>query len=256
MRTNISHLAERFGVSRRTATTWKSKGAPIHNDKLLKDWLASRQRVSPGAIRAIKPALAPMGAKPKTGTVVPKPPKKKPTPATAPGIAGAAQALKRLESAELAAFDRMESATDEGADAVTLAELRKSWLAISESLRKFDLLVEQNRREAGDLIPREVLETSIDRFCHGVWLTFRLFQSSIVGRLIGENDPCVISRHMDGMLNTSWITGAIGMMPMDRTMGVTIKKRIMNKFTMTDAEFEHRKEQVDAILAEYAKRLV
>lgn len=243
MRTNISHLAERFGVSRRTATTWKKKGAPVHDDRLLKSWLATRQRVSPGARRAVS------SAKPTAPTSTSKP-ARKPKPAP-DGIAGAAQALKRLESAELAAFDRLEEATSEGADAVTLAELRKSWLAISESLRKFDLLVEQNRREAGDLVPREVLENALDNFAHGAWMTLRLYQSSVVNRLLGAKEPWQIGQILDELLKATWLFSAIGMMPQEKGIGETLKKRIQQKFVLSDERFEERKRNVDLVLKTY-----
>lgn len=83
------------------------------------------------------------------------------------GVPGLGPALRRLESAELAAYTRLQRAIggpDEG-------PARKSWLAISEQLRRSDLALEQNRRDAGELVPRAEGELAIEAtsrmFCIG-----------------------------------------------------------------------------------------
>jgi len=229
---NITHLAKRYGVSRTTATNWKNKGAPIHNDKLLDAWLANRRQVAPAILRDKKlPTFAAAATKD-------------------PGIAGAASALKRLEASEVSAFQRMESATEQGCDPVTISELRKNWLAISESLRKFDLLVEANRREAGELIPRDVLEDAISRFLHGVWITFRLYQSATVPMLAMETECCEVGRMLDKTLNNSWIAGCLTMMPQqDKGIANLILRKINEKFTLSDDILKYRKEILDQVVA-------
>ena len=41
---------------------------------------------------------------------------------------------------------------------------RENWLRISESLRRFDLALEQNRRDSGELIQRSEVEKVLQRF--------------------------------------------------------------------------------------------
>ena len=68
------------------------------------------------------------------------------------GVTGAAQALKRLETTELQAFERMQAAMADG-NPLSIRESRESWLRIGGELRKFDLQIEQNRRDAGEFGP-------------------------------------------------------------------------------------------------------
>ena len=230
--TNLTQVAKRYNVSRTTAQNWKNKGAPVHNDKLLDSWLANRRQVAPAILREKK-----MPTFPQSG------PKD-------PGVSGASSALNRLEASEVSAFQRMESAMEQGCDAVTISELRKNWLAISESLRKFDLLVEQNRREAGDLIPREIFEDAISRFLHGVWITFRLYHSATVPLLAMHTECCEVDKILDKALSTSWISGCLTMMPQqDKGIANLIKRKIQEGFTLTDEALKYRKEILDRLVA-------
>jgi hypothetical protein len=65
---------------------------------------------------------------------------------------GAARALERLEAEEARLFGAYESAK-KGRDPLEIKTARDAWLKTSESLRKFDLLVEAARRETGELMP-------------------------------------------------------------------------------------------------------
>lgn len=73
---------------------------------------------------------------------------------------GAVAALHRLESAEAAAYVSLSSAITEG-DADRIAGARRNWLSISESLRKFDLAVEDHRRKTGELVSRSEIEAAL-----------------------------------------------------------------------------------------------
>ncbi len=81
-----------------------------------------------------------------------KKPAKKPAPVPAVRI-GAASALTRLEAEEADLFGTYATAKA-GGDALEIKVARDAWLKCSESLRKFDLLVEAARKEVGELIPR------------------------------------------------------------------------------------------------------
>ena len=230
-KTNISRLAEKHRVSRRTATAWKSQGAPIHDDKKLLAWLASRKHIAPG-VRKNNASRT----------------KLKSTAAKTDGIAGAAQALKRLETAELSAFNRMELAVEAGDDAVVVADLRKAWLTISESLRKFDLLVEQNRREAGDLIPRDKLEEAIRAFCNSSWLGYAALRDDLVGKLQGVRESWEHGEILQKAFGGNWLTACLSIFPMDRAIRETVEKVVRGNFSLSPERIEERRRSALAVL--------
>jgi hypothetical protein len=91
---------------------------------------------------------------------------------------GAARALERLEAEEASLFMAYETAKADG-DALEIKLARDAWLKTSESLRKFDLLIEAARREAGELVPRKDVETYLSNM--GALLHFafcRIFKGS------------------------------------------------------------------------------
>jgi hypothetical protein len=131
-----------LGVKIRTLYRWRGDGAPIHSYEEMLLWLSTRKNLPRGVLERF-PA-APDVSSPVNGK------------------AGAAAALKRREDMELQSFERLQSALTNG-NPLLVREARESWLRISESFRKYDLLVEQSRRDAGELIPVEALKTFIDR---------------------------------------------------------------------------------------------
>jgi hypothetical protein len=87
---------------------------------------------------------------------------KKPAPAPVVQV-GAARALERLEAEEAALFTTYATAKA-GGDVLEIKVARDAWLKCSESLRKFDLLVEAARREAGETLPRADVERWLNNF--------------------------------------------------------------------------------------------
>ncbi len=125
----------------RTVRNWMREGAPLDDATAMTTWLAARKNMPPSA-KTIAPAAAP--ASPLTegeqGT-------------------GAASALRRLEDEEFKAWRDLQAAL--GRKPGNLLEIkiaREGWLKVSESLRKYDLLVEQSRRDSGELLPRSEVE--------------------------------------------------------------------------------------------------
>jgi hypothetical protein len=98
-------------------------------------WLATRKNLPRSVLEKIKIPAPKSVSSPVSG-----------------GTAGAASALKRLETSELQAFERLQGAFARGKP-LEIREARENWLRISEALRKYDLLVEQSRRDAGELVP-------------------------------------------------------------------------------------------------------
>jgi hypothetical protein len=103
------------------------------------------------------------------------------------GTPGAASALKRLEGSELQAFDRLQLALGRG-NPLEIRECRENWLKISESLRRFDLLVEQNRRDAGELVPIAEVEKFIGRFLSSLETASTLYSEEVTNALVGRSE--------------------------------------------------------------------
>ena len=100
-------------------------------------------------------------------------------PALAPVVqVGAARALERLEAEEAALFTTYATAKA-GGDVLEIKVARDAWLKCSESLRKFDLLVEAARRESGETLPRADVERWLNNF--GGVLYLQMFHA------LGEN---------------------------------------------------------------------
>jgi len=101
-----------------------------------------------------------------------KPAKK---PAKAPDVrVGAASALTRLEAEEACLFGAYETAKA-GGDALEIKIARDAWIKVSESLRRFDLMLEAARRETGELVPRADVEQWLENV--GICLHWALLKA-------------------------------------------------------------------------------
>lgn len=176
--TTTAEVGERYGVAERTARRWKSAGMPMDKGwQAIESWLSSRKNLPASVLERIRISTPDTADRSDSSA----------DSRESAGVAGAAAALKRLEAAELAAFDRLEDAL-RGGNALLIRECREGWLKLGESLRKFDLLVEQNRRDAGELIPREVLEEFVRKFCTWARITFQARAQDLVGAIQGKRD--------------------------------------------------------------------
>jgi hypothetical protein len=79
------------------------------------------------------------------------------TPAQVEVKVGASAALTRLESEEARLFTLVKNA-EASNDPFEAKAARDAWLKVSESLRKFDLLVESAKREVGELVAKKDVE--------------------------------------------------------------------------------------------------
>jgi hypothetical protein len=161
-------IAVFWGVVPRTLFRWKGENAPINDYQRMLTWLAGRKNLPRAVLERIKLPAGKNVSSPANG-----------------GTPGAASALKRLEASELAAFDRLQLALGRG-NPLEIRECRENWLKISESLRRFDLLVEANRRDAGELIPAIELEKFIHSFITFMEVSTTLACETITNELIGQ----------------------------------------------------------------------
>src|SRR5579883_1744363 len=145
---DLAAIATQYGCSTRTVSRWQAAGAPLDDPARMRVWLAGRKHLPPQPRLMLtterkarrRAAATEAGAVGRDDSI------------------GAAAALKRLEQAEVASYTRFQSAQATG-DPVEMKLAREDWIRIGDSLRRYDLLVEQSRRDSGELVPRAELET-------------------------------------------------------------------------------------------------
>ncbi len=145
----IAQLAERYDTTTRSISRWRAAGAPLDNPRAMRQWLATRKHLPPGTRGQIE------GEKRRQRAAL---------NSTDPDLPiGAAAALTRLEQTEAVAFRELQAALRSG-DPIEIKLAREGWLKVGDSLRRYDLALEQSRRDAGELLPRSVLETLAQNF--------------------------------------------------------------------------------------------
>jgi hypothetical protein len=147
--TSDKEISDFWGVPVRTIYRWESLGAPFRDYEQMLSWFATRKNLP-------KVVIEKLAALPQANVSSP----------VSNGRSGAAEALKRLESSELQAFERMQAALASG-NPIMIRECRESWLKISESLRRYDLMVEASRRDAGELVLVSQVKIFINYFLAG-----------------------------------------------------------------------------------------
>jgi|GEM_PF-5283653 len=140
-------------VSSKTITRWRAAGAPLANDSRLRAWLAGRKHLP----KSIRDQLVSVVSEKSDSD----------SDASAESAGGAAEALARLEAEEIRAYQRLQAALA-GGDPLTIKAERDGWLKISESLRRYDLAVEESRRVRGELLPRAEVEKLLG-FLARIW---------------------------------------------------------------------------------------
>jgi hypothetical protein len=211
----MKELGARWGVSFKTAAKWRRQGAPIEDDAELASWLVARKEIAPGPRAKIaEMAAALRKAKAEAGEIAREPvwggglvnPDREPAKegvdvaaAVTEGTRGAASALRRQEDEELASYARLKTAIASG-DAAEEKDARAAWLKTSESLRKFDLLVEAARRDAGELLPRSewsrMFRAGIFWFLHSI----NRAHDELCEKLVGMPDGVAAWRVLDADL--------------------------------------------------------
>jgi hypothetical protein len=164
-------IASFWGVAIRTLFRWKGDGAPIHDHDEMLRWLSTRKNLPRAVLAKIN--------LPDEQNVS--------SNGNAPGGSGAAAALKRLEKAELQAFERLQEAIARG-NPLEVRERRETWLRISESLRKYDLQVEAHRRDAGELVPVSEVQKFIASFIVFAITATTVAAEGTVNELTGKDE--------------------------------------------------------------------
>jgi hypothetical protein len=111
-----NEIAEYWGVVPRTLFRWKGEKAPIHDCDEMCRWLSTRKNLPRAVLEKIQ-----------------IPPPKNVSSTAGNGTAGAASALKRLETSELQAFERLQAAFARGNPLEIREAPRKKLLANTTS---------------------------------------------------------------------------------------------------------------------------
>lgn len=180
----LKQLAEHYGVSTSAVTRWRKEGVDVDDEK---------------AVSLFRANMKKKGA-PSKGDFLPS--KKKMTvPVVTPQSeeSGAAAALQRLEHAERSAYGDFVAAIQEGlANEIKIA--REGWLKISESLRKYDIMVDQARREKGALLPKDEVERILKAQAYYLRLAGRQLVTGISKKLAAMDKPELICALLEEIL--------------------------------------------------------
>lgn len=187
-RPDIKKLCDMFGVSYRSASDWIKKGCPIEPDSEIIKWVSQQRRIHPLVVET------PTQSTPKIVTKI----ELTETPQT-----GFAQTLQRLEQEEARLYQEYINAKNSGNE-IDTRTARKAWLEISESLRKTDIALEENRRAAGMVMPKETVIKLFKAFVYASRVALQKDKQSIVPKLAASTDVIVIDKLLDSMLKENW----------------------------------------------------
>lgn len=170
-RTNVE-LAAKYSVSPKTISNWKRDGAPLHDEKRLAVWLSSRRNLPPGL--KVPTSAPPRAAAEPSGERI--------------EALGAAAALARLQAEEVSAYSRLQLAIN-GADALAIRLSRQNWLAILESLRRYESAVSADARQRNLLVPKGEVEKHVARLAYGCRIVSEGMLPELAATIQGEPDP-------------------------------------------------------------------
>jgi hypothetical protein len=197
----LTHYAKVYGKGIATIKRWSVAGAPLDNPDLMGEWMDHKQRKGGPKSDSF--------TDPYPRVALPEEPEETPAgPFELDAVSyenlpkGAAQALKRLEETETKLYQRLENALA-GGRSLAIAAAREDWLKCSESLRKYDLLVEQSRRDSGELIPRQDAEMAVLMAATWLRLSVMGFISSDVPVLLGIKDAALMAKRIESGISSA-----------------------------------------------------
>jgi hypothetical protein len=154
-------LAKRYATTPRTIRAWSADGAPVDGEAAMVAWLSTRKHIPRGTEgwlnerRAAARAEAPIDAA------------KLAALSEVDLSEGAGPALRRLENAEVAAYQALQAALKRG-DRIEIKGARETWIRVGDSLRKYDLILRDSGRMENESITRKELDRVL--FWHGLAL--------------------------------------------------------------------------------------
>ncbi len=190
-----AHYVATTGASLSTVKRWQKSGVPLDDPDALAHW-ATTQKSLPLAMRE----RFAREAVPKNLIM------------DVDLAQGAAGALRRLEEAEATHFaDYQDAIKADPPNPARIKAAREAWLKIGDSLRRYDLLVEQNRRDSGDLMPRAQVEQVVRAFTWYLRIAGQQACISLAGRLAAEANPAACNQLLTEVLWEQILTACAGL---------------------------------------------
>jgi hypothetical protein len=170
------------GKSVQTIKNWQKEGLSLEStpEEILR-WSKSKDSHSRGFSRTL--ALLKSGPQLTPASILAGLPE-----GQTDGELGAAAALQRLSVAERDAH-RYYKAVEHCGDPLAASEARTAWMQISNALRQYDLAVERDRREAGELIPLGQAVEAARSTAEWLKLSIQSWLSSETPQLVSIGDP-------------------------------------------------------------------
>jgi hypothetical protein len=168
--TKYTELAKTYACSERTIKRWQRESAPLTDGAEMRRWLAGRKNLPKTTLEKLLPIA-----------------RHAVQAATDPIESGIVAALARLERSEARMFQALDAALLAG-DALQIRLARENWLRVGESLRRFDLAIEQNRRATGELVNRTEIERSLKVLAVGTRFCMESGLPMLTLAVMGERD--------------------------------------------------------------------
>jgi hypothetical protein len=167
-------LAQFWDCDERTIRRWRKAGAPLMDEpKRMRVWLSCQRTVPAGTLTLLQLRRA-------QETIE--------AAAAAQSLPeGLAALLKRQETEEARAFTRYKAA-EQGGDAVSLKEARQHWQAMSKALLPTYRLIDESRRDSGELVPREDVLRLVKELQQGYYFALLEWQK-LCPKLVGLRSP-------------------------------------------------------------------
>jgi hypothetical protein len=178
----VRKIAQQTGRSVTTIFRWQRQGCDLNSPASIRQYLEGNElRRNANLVRKTKADSSPTdpigAATPDLNQIELMPIGKK----------GAAAALARLEFFEVQAHARLLQAIENG-DPLRIKAAQEFYLRTTETLRRLDLAVETERRNAVELIPKKQVEAVALHVAEWLRIAFAQFLSSESRSLMGIND--------------------------------------------------------------------
>lgn len=195
----LATYAMRYGVALSTVKRWRSRGIDLDKPEEVEAFWASKTQGRKSGVKK-------RDAESEDDFCFP-----------APNVdqkvkleAGAAAALARLEETEVAAYEQMAWAMQEGKP-LAIKEARENWLKLGDSLRRYDAMLQEARRANGAMIPREEVERSLSILAWFLRMGARQIAIAEAKSIAAEDQPALIARSLEDLYGERMLNAVVAL---------------------------------------------
>jgi hypothetical protein len=171
-KTKLKELSETYGCTPRTILRWQRDNAPLADGAAMRNWLAGRKNLPVKTLEKLMPTIERRAVQTADAGLL---------------ESGVVAALARLERSEARMFQALDAALLVG-DPLQIRLARENWLRVGESLRRFDLAIEQNRRATGELVNKTTIEHALKVLAVSTRLCMEGALPTLAEKVMGERD--------------------------------------------------------------------